>query len=117
VNVYAGPSVSGSPTQTLNLTRSGGSWTTGSSGPQLEEGTYTLQAEQSDEAGNTRVSSPTTFTIKTKAPAVSLTPLTTPTNNPTPSFAGAAGSAAGDHPSVTLKVYAGASATGTPIRT
>jgi major membrane immunogen (membrane-anchored lipoprotein) len=117
VNVYSGSSVSGSPTQTLNLTSSGGSWSTGSSGPQLEEGTYTLQAEQSDEAGNTGVSAPTTFTIKTKAPAVSLTPLSTPTNNPTPSFGGAAGAAAGDDPSVTLKVYAGATATGTPVRT
>jgi large repetitive protein len=117
VNVYSGSSVSGTPTQTLNLTRSGGSWTTGSSGPQLTEGTYTLQAEQSDEAGNTGVSSPTTFTIKTKAPAVSLTPLTTPTNNPAPSFAGGAGTAPGDHPSITLKIYAGAAATGNPIRT
>ena len=117
VNVYSGSSVSGTPTQTLNLTRSGGSWSTGSSGPQLEEGTYTLQAEQSDEAGNTGVSTPTTFTIKTKAPAVSLTPLTTPTNDSTPSFSGGAGTAAGDDPSVTLKVYAGATATGNAVRT
>jgi large repetitive protein len=117
VNVYSGSTVSASPAQTLNLTRSGGSWTTGTSGPQLQEGTYTLQAEQSDEAGNTGVSSPTTFTIKTKAPAVSLTPPTTPTNNPTPSFGGAAGNAAGDIASVTLKIYSGTTASGSPLRT
>src|ERR1039458_8895609 len=34
-----------------------------------------------------------------------VTPLATPTNNPTPSFTGAAGVATGDTPSVTLKIY------------
>jgi hypothetical protein len=117
VNVYAGSAVSGTPTQTLALARSGSSWSTGGSGPQLAEGTYTLQAEQSDEAGNTGTSAPTTFTIKTKGPAVSLTPLKTPTNNPTPSFSGGAGTAPGDIASVTLKVYAGTKAAGPVLRT
>jgi hypothetical protein len=117
LNVYTGTSVSGSPSQTLAVTRSGGSWTTGSSGPQLIEGTYTVQAEQSDEAGNTGTSSPSTFTIKTKGPAVSLTPVASPTNDPTPSFNGGAGVAQGDIATVTVKVYSGTSASGSPVRT
>jgi hypothetical protein len=100
------------------LTRSGGSWSTGSSGPQLKDGTYTLQTEQSDEAGNTGVSEPpTTFTIKTQAPAVGLAPVATPTNNATPSFSGAAGDASGDGASVTLKIYPGTTASGSALRT
>jgi hypothetical protein len=117
VKVYSGSSVSASPTQTLSLTRSGGSWTTGGSGPQLEEGQYTLQAEQEDDAGNTGVSAPTTFTVKTKAPAVSLTPLAAATNNRTPSFGGGAGTATGDHTSVALKIYPGTTPSGSAVRT
>jgi hypothetical protein len=117
LKIYAGAGVFGSPVQTLALTRSGGSWTTGSSGPQLLEGTYTLQAEQSDEAGNTGKSAPSTFTIKTKAPAVSLTALAARTNDSTPSFGGSAGTAFGDLAAVTLKVYSGASPSGSPVRT
>jgi large repetitive protein len=117
VKIYAGSSVSGSPTQEVSVTRTGASWTTGSSGPQLLEGTYTLQAEQSDEAHNTGTSTPSTFTIKTKGPAVSLTTVGSPTNDSTPSFSGSAGVAPGDIASVTLKVYPGTSPTGSPVRT
>ncbi|HTB69654.1 MAG TPA: Ig-like domain-containing protein, partial [Solirubrobacteraceae bacterium] len=117
VKIYEGATVSGSPTQTLGVTRSGGSWSTGGSGPQLAEGTYTLQAEQSDEAGNTGTSAPSTFTIKTKGPAVSLTPVTSPTNDPTPSFGGGAGVAPGDIAAVTLKIYSGAEVSGVALRT
>jgi hypothetical protein len=117
VRIYAGSSVSGEQVQEVAVTRSGGSWTTGTSGPQLLEGTYTLQAEQSDEAGNTGTSAPSTFTIKTKGPAVSLTPLASPTNDSTPSFGGSAGIAPGDIDAVTLKIYSGTSPSGSPVRT
>jgi hypothetical protein len=117
VKIYAGSSVSGSPAQEVAVIRSGSSWTTGSAGPQLLEGTYTLQAEQSDEAGNSGTSAPSTFTIKTKGPAVSLTPVASPTNDSTPSFGGSAGVAAGDIALVTLKIYSGTSPSGTPLRT
>ena len=47
--------------------------------------------------------------------------LTTPSNGsvtgPTPTFAGQAGTAAGDEASVTIKVYAGATVTGSPVQT
>ena len=87
------------------------------SGPKLGEGTYAAQAEQSDKAGNIGKSAPSTFTIKATGPVVSLTAVPSPTKNKTPSFGGAAGVAAGDIPSVTLKIYSGAVASGSPVRT
>jgi hypothetical protein len=117
VKVYAGSSTSGSLLQEVSVSRSGGSWTTGSSGPQLLEGTYTIQAEQSDQAGNLGTSASSTFTIKTKGPAVSLAPPPARINDSTPSFGGAAGTAAGDFAAVTLKLYSGTSASGSAVRT
>jgi Big-like domain-containing protein/PKD domain-containing protein len=117
VKVYGGSSASGNPLQEVSVSRSGGSWTTGSSGPQLLEGTYTIQAEQADQAGNVGESATSTFTIKTKGPAVSLTAPAARINDPTPSFGGAAGTAAGDFSAVTLKLYSGTSASGSPVRT
>jgi hypothetical protein len=57
------------------------------------------------------------FTIDTTPPAVTLTSGPTATsNNSTPTFGGAVGTAAGDTGSVTLDVYSGTSATGTPVQ-
>ena len=39
------------------------------------------------------------------------------TNDTTPTYSGAAGTATGDSASVTVKVYAGATATGSPVQT
>ena len=86
-------------------------------GEVLNEGTYTAQAEQSDTAGNTAKSSPSIFAIKTKGPAVSLSSVASPTNDPRPSFNGGAGVAPGDIASVTLKLYSGDNASGSPVRT
>jgi peptidoglycan/xylan/chitin deacetylase (PgdA/CDA1 family) len=120
VKVYAGSSASGTPLQSLSATRqANNSYTVGASAP-LANGTYTARAEQSDASGNTGLSSASTFTISdTTAPAVTLTQ---PANGaslvtPTPSFAGVAGAATGDSASVTVKVYAGSSASGTPVQT
>ncbi len=115
LNIYAGSSPSGSPVQSIAVARSGSGWSVSAVAP-LADGTYSAQAEQADEAGNSGVSAPSTFTIKTSAPAVSLTAVTSPTNNATLGFAGGAGSAPGDIASVKLKIYTGAAATGTPIR-
>jgi large repetitive protein len=119
VKVYAGSNATGTPLQTLSATRQGNSYSVNASAP-LANGTYTAQAEQSDVGGNTGLSSASTFAISdTTAPVVTLTQ---PANGstlvtPTPSFAGVAGSAAGDSASVTVKVYAGSSASGTPVQT
>jgi len=115
LRIYSGEGVSGSLIRTIEVTPNGATWSTGPV-PALNEGTYTAQAEQSDEAGNTGKSAPSTFTVDTTPPAVSLTPVAALTNNPEPSFSGNAGVAPGDLPSVTLKIYAGESTSGTPVR-
>jgi hypothetical protein len=50
LNVFSGTSASGSPVKTLSVIVSAGSWSTDVEG--LADGTYTLQATQSDSLGN-----------------------------------------------------------------
>ena len=123
VKVYAGSSASGTPLQTLTATRDGsGAYST--TGAALANGTYTAQAQQSDSAGNTGFSAANTFTVDTTAPdttppSVTLTSPAhgTTTSSATPAYGGVAGTVAGDSTSVTVKVYAGSSASGTPLQT
>ncbi len=118
VNVYAGSTVSGSPVQTLTATVSGDSWSVTASS-ELADGTYTAQATQTDTAGNTGKSLPSTFTVNTVSPRVTLTePVNgSTTNHSKPTFAGAAGTEPGDSTTVSVSVYAGSTATGTPVQT
>ncbi|HTA34480.1 MAG TPA: Ig-like domain-containing protein [Solirubrobacteraceae bacterium] len=122
VKLYKGASVSGSPTQTLTATPEASSWTTAGSGPALANGVYTALAEQSDEAGN-RTERTATFTIATNSPKVTLeTPgfevrETHLLAGATPSFSGSGGTAPEDGNVVTVKLYSGTSASGSPIRT
>jgi hypothetical protein len=127
VKVYAGALAIGNPVQALTTTRSGSSWSIAS--PGLIDGVYTAQAEQSDAAGNTGVSSANTFVVAagpagpppvldTTPPAVSLA---TPANgnsigDASPTFSGTAGTDLGDAPTVTVNVYAGTSASGAPVQ-
>src|SRR5206468_2923797 len=64
--IYAGPAASGTPIQTLNAGRSGGSWS--ATPAALADGTYTARAEQIDAAGNTGQSQPRTFTVDATPP-------------------------------------------------
>ncbi|MGB0093683.1 MAG: Ig-like domain-containing protein [Solirubrobacteraceae bacterium] len=68
VKVFSGSNASDSRVQTLTATVSGGKWSVAATQP-LADGTYTAEAEQSDSAGNTGVSTPSTFTIGTTPPA------------------------------------------------
>ncbi len=117
VAIYAGTSATGTLVQTLSTTASAGAWSAAPSST-LPDGVYTAQANQSDQAGNTGVSTPASFTIDTTAPTVTLT---TPANNVTvsdqPTFSGAAGSAGWDSTTVTVKIFSGSSATGSPAQT
>jgi peptidoglycan/xylan/chitin deacetylase (PgdA/CDA1 family) len=119
VRIYAGTSASGTPVQSRSVNRQADNSYTVSASPALANGTYTARAEQQDSSGNTGFSTPTTFTIAdTTAPAVTLTrPLNNGVSLLRPNFAGAGGSAPGDATTVTVKVYAGTSASGTPVRT
>ena len=116
VAVYAGTSASGTPLQTLSAPVLGGAWSVAAG--QLVDGTYTARATQHDTAGNVGASATTTFTIFTAGPHVTLLvpPAGTRTNDTTPTFSGAAGTAPGDHATVTLRLFVGPTATGTPVQ-
>jgi hypothetical protein len=113
LSIYAGSSASGSPEQTVEVTRTGTSWSTESSGPHLADGTYTVQASQSDVAGNTGKSEPVTFTVDTTPPKVSLNSIASPSKEPTPTLTGASGTEAGDASTLTVTIYKGGSVGGT----
>ena len=115
VSIYAGTVAAGSPVQSIEAHTSGGGWS--ATPAKLADGTYTVIAEQLDSAGNTGQSEPSTFTVKTDGPAVSLDPIATYTNSPSPSFGGELGVADHDLPSVTLEIFAGTVASGKAIRT
>ena len=118
MKVYAGSTVSGSPVQTHVVTPSGASWTTGAVAA-LADGTYTVQAKQSDAAGNTGTSVAVTFTVNTTLPAVTLTSPATgsSTTSEFESFSGAAGTSARDLPQITVKLFAGSQVTnGAPLQ-
>jgi hypothetical protein len=114
--LYAGGTPSGTPVETVEATRQGDTWSAGPL-PALADGVYTARAEQSDQAGNTGFSSPSTFTVDTVAPTVSLTAPASLTSDRTPTFEGKAGVAGGDDPVVQVKVYAGATVSGSPLQT
>ena len=100
---------------------SGGKWS-GPSGLALPNGTYTVLAEQSDEAGN-RTERIATFTIATTAPVVTLSTSGFKGSEPhllaepTPSFSGTGATKPEDGTTITVKIYSGTSASGTPART
>ncbi len=67
MKVYAGSGVSGSPVATLSASvGAGGAWSVTPSSALTPDGIYTARAQQSDAAGNTGFSSPSTFTIDTQ---------------------------------------------------
>jgi hypothetical protein len=119
LKIYKGGSTSGSPVREIESTLSGSKWQTGPVAT-LADGVYTAVAEQEDTNpfGQTGVSTSSTFTVDGHAPAVTLT---TPANSSTTTrssqpLAGAAGTAAGDSATITVQLYVGSSATGTPLQ-
>jgi large repetitive protein len=67
VTVYQGTGTGGPVAQTLTTARSGTAWS-GTAYPFLADGVYTVVAQQTDAAGNSATSSPSTFTISTAGP-------------------------------------------------
>jgi Concanavalin A-like lectin/glucanases superfamily/Bacterial Ig-like domain len=118
VKVYSGPTPTGAPVRTMTATRQPDSTYSVNVSPALPDGTYTAQAEQTDESGNLGRSSSNTFSVDTVAPAPTLVnPAHGSVKNPPPTFSGQGGTAAGDASSVTVKVYAGADTSGQLVRT
>ncbi|MGO9762123.1 MAG: Ig-like domain-containing protein, partial [Solirubrobacteraceae bacterium] len=113
VTIYEGVSVGGTVAASGGVPVSAGAWSYTT--PHLADGTYTAQAAQSNEAGTVGTSDPVTFTIDTTPPAVSINPVSSPTNNATPTLTGGAGVAAGDDSDVTVVIHEGASVTGKVI--
>src|SRR5262249_38119393 len=79
------------PNSTFECKVDSGSFAGCSSGfitPPLGEGLHTFSVRATDPAGNTDATPATqTFTVDTTPPDTTLTPITSPTNNPKPSFA------------------------------
>ncbi len=118
VKIFAGATATGTPVQTLATTASGSAWSVTPTTPLTPDGSYTAQVLQSDNAGNTG-SATSTFTVDTTGPAVTLTAPSAGSTvaSATPTFSGAAGTTSGDQSTVTVKIYSGATATGTPVQT
>ena len=112
----------GEPGSTFACQLDGGGYsacTTPKSYSGLADGSHTFSVRATDPAGNTDPTPATfTWTIDTTPPQVTLTqPANGTSTGPIPTFAGQAGTAPGDEPSVTIEVYAGATVTGSPVRT
>jgi hypothetical protein len=123
VNVEIYRPVSGGPdelVQTRSVVRSSvdGSWSVAAS-PALADGHYVAYATQDDSNADTAYSAPRSFTVDATAPGVTLTSPSTaqPTNDTTPTLSGGAGTDTGDSATVTVKLYAGSSASGSPVQT
>jgi glucose/arabinose dehydrogenase len=65
VRIWSGGTASGTPLQTIDVARSGASWSVDSQ--QLDDGTYTAQVEQSDTRDNTGTAT-RSFIVDTRAP-------------------------------------------------
>jgi hypothetical protein len=73
VQLFAGSSIGAQPAlEALTVAASGGGWSATVGG--LAPGTYTVRAEQSDEAGNVGTSVPITFTVTTPPGTAAHTP-------------------------------------------
>jgi Bacterial Ig-like domain len=102
VNIYAAsePVV---PLETLSSGVAGGVWSVGASF--LSDGSYTAVAEQTNAETSERETAQVGFTVDMTPPSISLTSPVSPTNDKTPSFSGAAGTAARDLPVVTVRIF------------
>jgi len=115
LTIFAGTAAEGTVVGHFEPSGSSGSWS--ATAKALADGTYTAIVEQLDSAGNKDLSLPSTFTIKTKGPAVSLDPLAPYTNNPLPSFSGGLGTAQHDVSAVTVEIHNGTDTLGKAVET
>ncbi len=124
VELFEGASTAGTAVRSFTVTRSGDAWSVPDSAwdageplhAPLSEGQYTVRVSQGDALGTTgRAQS--TFRVDTSAPQPTLTQPLGSVADRTPLTAGTAGTAPGDDSTVTLRIYSGGSATGTPVQT
>lgn len=109
VTIYDGPSIGGAIAASGSVSRNGRAWSYTS--PHLADGVYTAQATQEDAAGNTGHSEAQTFTVDTASPVVHLSSPAPLSNDTSPTFSGTANESA----PVTVTLFRGSSASGTPL--
>jgi hypothetical protein len=115
LRVYSGSAASGAPVQTVNVARSGATWSATLGSP-LPLGTYTAQAEQDDIASppDAGLSAPVTFSVT--VPAISLSaPGSEPLTTSTPTLTGTADDDPGSDSFAVVEIYAGGAAAGSPV--
>src|SRR5439155_10188356 len=114
IQIYSGAAAEGTPVATAAATGTGGSWSSGKASPSLVSGQYTAVATQESSLGNpTGESAPVSFTVDTSSPTVTLSQPPPLSNDTTPSFTGTASGST----TVTVQIYAGATAEGTVVST
>ncbi|HTD08471.1 MAG TPA: Ig-like domain-containing protein [Solirubrobacteraceae bacterium] len=113
LTIYEGPNIAGRVIQeSSTLLLLDGAWSIEVEEP-LEDGTYTVQATQSNLASEVGSSAPVTFTVDTSAPTVTLNRPESPSHDATPSFTGTAS----DITPITVRIHAGATTSGTVVST
>ncbi len=116
VKIYKGNTKTGTPVESITSgSVSGGKWSTAAAPKALEEGEYTAVAyEESSIEDGTGESEPLTFFTRLKPPVVKFTSVPAARSKlATPSFAGTAS----ETNPVTVKIFKGTVATGTPVAT
>jgi Bacterial Ig-like domain len=71
LSVYSGEGLGGQIVRSIETTRSGNTWSATVT-PPLDDGTYTVEAQQSDAAANLGTSGTRTFTVDTNPPVASM---------------------------------------------
>jgi hypothetical protein len=117
VTIYEGAGTGGRVAWTATAPVSAQAWSY--LAPHLADGAYTAQVTQEDEAGNVGESAPSTFTVDTTPPVVSLNVISEDgvVHVSRPAFSGHAGTATGDLSSIGVSIYAGSVVSGIPKQT
>jgi hypothetical protein len=117
VSIFGGTTATGGPVRTLTAAVGPLGLFSSPVTPALPDGTYTAQATQGDTAGTVGVSATITFSIDTRAPHVTLSHPAKGTKADLLQlvFNGVAASNSFDSNVVTVKLYKGAKAAGTPV--
>ena len=116
VHIYEGTKAEGTEVSKATATGTGAAWTSGQAGTALATGKHTFAAVATQESplGNPEgKSNVVTFVVNTNPPTVTLNTIETPSKDTTPSFSGTAS----ETQAVTIKIYQGAEAKGTPFAT
>ena len=114
VRIYSGNQAEGSVVASATASVSGGKWSSAALSSALPSGEYTAQAGEPSGLGNAEgKSNMVKFVVDTEPPTVTLAEVPPRSNHVKPSFSGTAS----ESEAVTVKVYEGSRAQGTPVAT